>query len=311
MSDKFVITVQGATGVGKSRLAFDLATELNTQIISADSRQVYKLMDKGTAKPSLEELLKIKHHLIDIIYPNEEYNAGKFIKDASEIISNLYEKEKIPLIVGGTGFYIKSLLWGLFQAPEIPKEIREKLRKEAQNKEPDFFYDYLKKIDKDSAERINPNDLHRILRAIEVYEATGIPLSVHWQKQQIKKNYKSFDILLIQDRKELYEKINERTLKMVNSGLIDEIKKILSMGFTKDDPGLNAVGYKEFIPYIEGKITLNDAIETAQKNTRNYAKRQFTWYRKIHFDLTLDINKIKFSDMIKIIKTKIKDLGSA
>ncbi len=308
MSKICVITIQGATGVGKSKLAFELAQKLDTEIISADSRQVYKLMDKGTAKPTVAELLKVKHHLIDIIYPNEVYNAGRFVADSDKIIAAINNAGKIPLIVGGTGFYIKSLLDGLFKSPQIPNEIRENLRNEAKSKPVEYFYEYLKKIDKESAARINQNDLHRILRAIEVYQATGKTLTQFWKEQKKEEKYRHFDILLFQDREKLYNRINERVLNMIDNGLIEEIKKILQMGFTPNDPGLNAVGYKEFIPYIKNEISLDTAIAAAQQNTRNYAKRQFTWYRKIHFDLTLDINSIKFSDILNLIISKIKNL---
>ncbi len=305
-----IITIQGPTGVGKSKVAFELAKILHTDIIGADSRQIYKLMDIGTAKPTPKELLQIKHHLIDIIYPNETYSAGKFAEDAKNIIMNMHKNNKIPIIAGGTGFYIKSLLHGLFKSPEIPKEIRENLRKQAKEKPEGYFYDYLKKIDPESAKRINKNDRHRILRAIEVYLATNKTLTEFWKEQKHTQLFESFDILLVRDREDLYKIINKRILKMIDSGLIAEIKNILKMGYTPQDPGLNAVGYKEFIPYLKGEKSLQDAIQTAQKNTRNFAKRQFTWYRKIDFDLTLDINRIKFSDILKIILNKIKFLES-
>lgn len=304
-----IITIQGPTGVGKSNLAIKLAKKMNTEIISADSRQIYKLMDIGTAKPSIDELIAVKHHLIDIIYPNEEYSAGKFIRDATAIAKDIYGRGKIPIIVGGTGFYIKSLLYGLFEAPAIPKDIRDNLRKEAETKSNEYFYEYLKKIDPVTADRVNINDIHRILRSIEVYETTKIPISKLWKEQQNNLSFESYNILLTMDRKDLYEKINIRIVNMIKNGLIDEIKKILNMGYSKADHGMNAVGYKEFIPYIEGDLSLEDAIWRAQKNSRNYAKRQLTWYRKNEFDLTMDINEIKFSNIIKKIDDKHQLFG--
>lgn len=304
-----IITIQGPTGVGKSHVALELAKELNSEIISADSRQIYKLMDIGTAKPNVDELIAVKHHLIDIIYPNQEYSAGKFINDATIIAKDIYSRGKLPIIAGGTGFYVKSLLSGLFKSPSIPTNIREKLRKEAETKPNEYFYDYLKKIDPANAIKTNVNDLQRILRFIEVYETTKTPISQLWEEQQRTNPFKSYNILLTMDRKYLYEKINNRIMNMIKNGLITEIKKILSMGYTKDAHGMSAVGYKEFIPYIEGDLVLEDAIWLAQKNTRNYAKRQFTWYRKNEFDLTIDVNEIRFSDIMKKIYDKCRLFG--
>ncbi len=297
-----VIIIQGPTAVGKSALALKLAEELNSEIISADSRQVYKLLNIGTAKPSQEEQEKIKHHLIDIVYPNQEYSAGDFAKDALQIIKHLNKQKKMPIIVGGTGFYIKSLVEGIFDAPQIPPEIRVNLKQTAIEKGSEFLYKRLKKIDPESAERIDPNDLNRISRALEVYEATGKTITQHWQQQPSgKKIIQAFNIFISDDRNALYERINKRVDSILEKGLLQEMNKLLKMGYGENDPGMNTVGYKELFPFFSKEKKLEDCIEEIKKHTRNYAKRQFTWFRKIDFDLTLEVNRITFLNVLEKI----------
>ena len=297
-----VIIIQGPTAVGKSALALRLAEELNSEIISADSRQVYKLLNIGTAKPSREEQEKIKHHLIDIVYPDQNYSAGDFAKDAFHVIKNLNEHNKIPIIVGGTGFYIQSLVEGIFDAPDISPEIRINLKQTAIEKGTKFLYERLKKIDPDSAERTEPNDLNRVIRALEVYEATGKTITQHWQQQVThKKIIQAFNIFISDDRDALYERINKRVDAMLEKGLLQEMNKLLKIGYGENDPGMNTVGYKELFPFFSKEKKLEKCIEEIKKHTRNYAKRQFTWFRKIDFDLTLQVNKITFLNVLEKI----------
>ena len=302
-----IITIQGPTAVGKSSLALKIAEELSTEIISADSRQVYKYLDIGTSKPTKEEQELIKHHLIDIVYPHEEYNAGMFIKDAEPIITGLYEKKKIPLIVGGTGFYIKSLLEGLVEIPDIPKSIRNEFEKIAEEKGADNIHEHLKNIDPYAAKRIEKNDVQKMLRAIEVWEFTGKPISQFWKEQKTENKYNVFNILLTEKREILYQRIEQRVDKMMKKGLLEEVKELLKKGYKESDPGLITVGYREFYPYLKKEKNLDDCISLVKQNTRNYAKRQFTWFRKIDFDLTLPANDIKFYDIIELLK----DFGNA
>ena len=298
-----LIIIQGPTAVGKSSIANKLALELHTEIISADSRQVYTYLDIGTEKPSKEIQSKIKHHLIDIVAPNEEYSAGDFIKDTEKLIYELHKKDKLPLIVGGTGFYIKALLEGIFKSPSIPREIREKLIQIAEEKGSEFLYEYLMEVDPSSAARTNPNDLHRTIRALEVYEATGKTITNLWQKNPSnKRNFKPFNILISEDREILYKRINHRADEMLKNGLLKEMKELLKKGYNEKSPGMNTVGYKELFPYFEKKRNLEECIQEIKKNTRNYAKRQFTWYRKIDFDLTLQSSNINFSIFLQKIR---------
>ncbi len=298
-----IIIIQGPTAVGKSTLAYKLTKEFHTEIISADSRQVYKYLDIGTAKPSKEIQNKIKHHLIDIVNPGEEYSAGDFVKDTEKLIYEFHKKDKLPLIVGGTGFYIKALIEGIFKAPSIPREIREKLKQIAEEKGSEFLYEYLKEKDPCSAERANPNDVHRIIRALEVYEATGKTITQLWQENPPdKRNFKTFNILITENREILYKHINHRVDEMLKNGLLKEMKELFKKGYNEKSPGMNTVGYKELFPYFEEKRNLEECIREIKKNTRNYAKRQFTWYRKIDFDLTLQASNINFSIILQKIK---------
>ena len=294
-----VVIIQGPTAVGKSDLAILLAQHFKTELISADSRQVYKFLDIGTAKPSQEEQEKVKYHLIDIITPDQEYSAGDFAHDAHDIIVEQSKKRIIPIVVGGTGFYIKSLLEGIFQSPDVPREIREKLKKTGKEKGSAFLYEKLKKVDPSSAKRADPNDLNRIIRALEVYEFTGKTITRLWKENPfIKRNYRTLNILISEDREILYDRINKRVDKMQDRGLLKELENVLNMGYPRTSPGLNTVGYKELFSYLDGNSTLMQCMEEIKKHTRNYAKRQFTWYRKIDFDLTLRVSDINFSEII-------------
>ena len=282
-----VITIEGATASGKSALAIVLAEALNTEIISADSRQVYRYLDIGTAKLTKEEQKRVKHHLIDIINPDETYNAGAFVKDASLIIEKLHSEGKIPVICGGTGLYIKALLKGLFSLPPLPQEIRQNLKQHLKEEGLAALYAELKSLDPLFAEKISENDTQRILRGLEVAIGTGIPLSEHWQKQKSSCKYNAFRILIDIPRPELYQRINQRIEKMLAQGLLAEIENLFALGYDENSPGLNCLGYKEFLPYFKKEAGLEECILLAAQHQRNYAKRQVTWYRKGNFDLVI------------------------
>ncbi|MDY0218919.1 MAG: tRNA (adenosine(37)-N6)-dimethylallyltransferase MiaA [Candidatus Cloacimonas acidaminovorans] len=282
-----VITIEGATASGKSALAIVLAEALNTEIISADSRQVYRYLDIGTAKVTKEEQKRVKHHLIDIINPDETYNAGAFVKDASLIIEKLHSEGKIPVICGGTGLYIKALLKGLFSLPPLPQEIRQNLKQRLKEEGLAALYAELKSLDPLFAEKISENDTQRILRGLEVAIGTGIPLSEHWQKQKSSCKYNAFRILIDIPRSELYQRINQRIEKMLDQGLLAEIENLFALGYDENSPGLNCLGYKEFLPYFKKEAGLEECILLAAQHQRNYAKRQVTWYRKGNFDLVI------------------------
>ena len=298
-----VITVEGATASGKSSVSLKIATALNTDIISADSRQVYRYLDIGTAKPSRDEQQNVKHHLIDIVDPNQEYSAGKYATDCFSVIKSLREKNRLPLITGGTGFYIKSLFTGLFESPPIADNVRDNLDTLEANKGVKHLHLLLEEIDPVSAKRIHPNDSYRIKRALEVWIATGKSLSKHWEEQNNGKTVLlPFRILIYENRNTLYERINNRMESMIDQGLLSEIRNLLAEGYKTTDPGMNSVGYKEFYPHILGNVGFQPCLEEAKKNTRNYAKRQLTWYRKLHYDYYVRDNEFSVDKLFHLLK---------
>lgn len=273
-----VIIIVGPTGSGKTKLSLMLAELLNSEIISADSRQIFKFLDIGTAKPTKEELKKVKHHLIDKINPDKDYNASKFAADAEQIIKKIFEQKKIPIVVGGSGLYIKALIDGIAESADTNSELREELltlRKKMGN---EYLYNELKKVDKVSAEKMLPQNWKRVIRALEVYKLTGKPIWMHYQNQQIEREFSFKQIGLNWKREELYKKIENRVGKMIEDGFIDEVKNVLDMGYSRNINALNTVGYKEIIEYLDNRISLERAIELIKRNTRRYAKRQMTWF---------------------------------
>ena len=267
----------GPTASGKTDIAVELGTKLPLEIISADSMQVYKYMDIGTAKPNVEQREKVKHYLIDIVCPDEEWNASYFVKEANKLAKDIINKDSIPLIVGGTGLYLNAFI-NDFSFPIAPPslEIRSMLSKKNTF---DLYYE-LKNIDPLSAEKISKNDKKRIMRALEVYYQTGKRISV------LQKNNKRNDLILIcldDEREKIYSRINERVDCMFKKGLIDEVKSLLEMGFDKKLPSMQALGYKETIDYLNGFLTKEETIELVKKKTRNFAKRQISWFKR--FDI--------------------------
>ncbi len=304
-----LITIEGPTASGKSDLALRLALELGTQIISADSRQVYRYMDIGTAKPSLDDLAAVKHHLIDIIDPSQSYNAGSFRAAAGEVIHFLHERGQIPIVCGGTGLYVNALLRGLFPEIAISEDIREQLKERLQTEGLSTLYQELAEIDPLFAAGISANDRQRVLRGLEVYQATGLPISDHWRRQQDEGNFQAFRILIDPPREILYERINERVSQMLDRGLLSEIKNLFMMGFDASSPGLNSVGYKEYFPHLLEAAPLERCAALAAQHTRNYAKRQCTWYRKDKFDLTLGSNVCIISEVANLIRDWHKSIN--
>lgn len=297
---KPVIIIQGPTAVGKSSLALEIAQKLNLEIISADSRQVYKYMDLATAKPTKEEQKLVKHHLIDVITPDQAYNAGRFARQATEIIDN--SDLKFPIICGGTGFYISSFLEGLCDIPDIDPEVRETLSKNWDSLGSENMYKQLISIDPQLAQKVASNDKQRIIRGLEVYHSTNKKLSAYWEEQGLLEPRKVLNILILDQRETIYQRINKRYEQMVRSGLLDEIKSLLDMGYDEKSPGLTAVGYKELLPYILHKADLAECINLAKQHSRNYAKRQLTWYKRNNFNLVFFRKSINYNSIDSYIK---------
>jgi len=291
----FSIIILGATASGKTNLSLELASQ-NGEIISVDSRQVYKYMDIGTAKPSNEELLSIPHHLISIIEPNERFTAGLFKRESEKLIDNIYNKDKIPFLVGGTGLYFNSILYGLSPIPAVPTYIRDFVDEKIKTKGIERIYEILAKIDPLYAEKVHKNDRQRISRAIEVFCFTKKPISSFFVKR-INNNIRFIKIGIEMDRELLYKRIDYRVDIMIKNGLIEETENLLKMGYSKDSFGMKTIGYAEIVDYIENRISKEEAIELIKRNTRHYAKRQITWFKKID-----GISWFNYNDT-----TKIKD----
>lgn len=277
--NKKILIITGPTAVGKSKYAVKIAQKMNGEIISLDSMQVYKFMNIGTAKPSKEELKKIPHHLIDIIKPDQGFSVAKFIQITNKKIQEIIKKGKRPILVGGTGLYLRALLYGFdFPKAGYEEKIRDDLHTFAQKHGIKVLYNKLKKVDPNSAKKIHLNDKFRIIRALEVYYLTGKPIS----KQQFsnKKHINKYKIIcLTTDRPKLYELIDRRVDAMINKGLIKEVKRLLKKGYNQDLPALKAIGYKEVIDYLNGRFDYNEMIRLIKRNSRHLAKRQMTWFR--------------------------------
>lgn len=275
-----LIIIVGPTGIGKTGLSLLLAQELGAEIVNADSLQVYKLMDIGTAKPSPEERKLAPHHLIDIVYPNEAYNAARYRHDAEEVIRNISDQGKSALVVGGTGLYIRALTRGLFYCPVNDDRLQQSLRHEMEKKGIDYLYAELKQIDPRAAEKIHCHDKVRIMRALEVFRLTGTPISVYQAEHRFSESkYDTLKIGLELDRDKLYEKIERRTHKMFQSGLIDEVKGLLKSGYAEDLKPLQSLGYRHVIRYLKNQYAFDEMMRTMIRDTRRYAKRQLTWFR--------------------------------
>ena len=290
-----VIILLGPTGVGKTGASILLAKALNTEIISADSMQIYRHMDIGTAKPSKEERATVRHHMIDIVNPSEAYSTGKYIEAVVPIIEGLHKTERIPVVVGGTGLYIKAMTRGIFSGPSADWTLREDLLS-MEKEENGSLYNYLKELDPEAAEKITPNDTRRIIRALEVCLKSKETLSEMQKKLTRPLPYEFIKIGLSRERKELYNIIEERVDKMIIDGLVNEVKKAIEMIGNSEIPlpSMQAIGYKDIAMYLQGQITLDEAIRLVKRGTKRYAKRQFTWFRKeedIHWVNITGINE--------------------
>ncbi len=278
---KRLLIIAGPTAVGKTDTGIILADKLNGEIISADSMQIYKNMDIGTAKPNLEERRGVIHHLIDIINPDENFSVAEFQRLAGGIIDDLISSKKLPVIVGGTGLYINSLIYDMdFTQFASNRKLRETLQEEAEKMGNEYIHDKLKKIDPNLADRIHPNNVRRVIRAIEVYHGTGDKMGDFSRDIVLNDEYEFFLAGLTRERSELYDRINKRVDIMIEQGLIEEVRDLVNLGYSKDLISFKGLGYKEIIEYLEGRYDLNEAIRILKRNTRRYAKRQLTWFRR-------------------------------
>lgn len=279
---KPLVILTGPTAVGKTALSIKLASEIGGEIISADSMQVYRQMDIGSAKIKPEEMGGIPHHMIDILEPEEELNVCLFEKLALEAMEQIYERGHIPVVVGGTGFYIQALLYQIdFTEEETDTAYRDKLWQLGEEKGNHYLHELLRKVDPKSAEEIHENNRKRVIRALEFYENCGKPISTHNKEQRQKTSaYNSCYFVLTDDRKKLYERIESRVDQMLSKGLVDEVRTLKERGCNASMVSMQGLGYKEILEYLDGRCSLLEAVEKIKKETRHFAKRQLTWFRR-------------------------------
>ncbi len=274
-----VIVIVGPTAIGKTELSLKLAKDLNGEIISGDSMQVYKGLDIGTAKASKEEQEMVPHHLIDIIEMTEDYTVSDFQTKARSLIEDITSRGKVPIIVGGSGLYIQSVLYD-YQFPNEARDeaVTKELEKEVESKGIEPLYNRLKEIDPKQADKIHPNNHRRVIRAVEIYETTGLTMTEIQERQKVTPLYEVQFIGLEMDRALLYERINQRIDIMVQNGLIAEVSKVFE-NVDQTSQAMSGIGYKEFIPYFRGESSLHECMDTLKKNSRRFAKRQYTWFK--------------------------------
>lgn len=298
MKDLFILA--GPTAVGKTDISIKLAKKLNGEIISADSMQIYKYMDIGSAKITKEEMQGVPHYLIDVVEPHENFNVSEYKKMTQESINNILGRGKLPMLVGGTGLYINSLIYNYdFTEAGNDEEYRSYLQSLAETEGKEYVHGLLKDVDMESFNRLYPNDLKRVIRALEVYKLTGKTISEFNEENDIYDiPYNVFYFVLNMDREKLYDRINRRVDIMLEQGLIDEVKKLKSMGYTADMQSMKGIGYKEILYYLDGNISLDEAIYLIKKGSRNYAKRQLTWFRKDKRVIWIDKDQFNNEDEI-------------
>lgn len=309
---KPLVIIAGPTAVGKSDMAVMLAKRINGEIISADSMQVYRGMDIGSAKITLEEMQGVPHHLIDILDPTEEFNVALFQKLASKACEEIYNRGHIPIVAGGTGFYIQALLYGIdFEESEGEISAYRRELEEIGAKDPDRLYDMLKDVDPASCEIIHKNNIKRVVRALEFYKDTGRPISEHNSEQRKKDSvYNSCYFVLNAERDKVYEKIDRRVDIMLEKGLEAEVLKLKEQGLTVNHVSMNGLGYKEFLSYFNGEISFDEAVYRIKRDSRHFAKRQITWFKREKEVIWLkredfdNSNDKILDEMIKNLKTK-------
>ena len=302
MKDK-ILVLAGPTGVGKTELSINLAKKLKGEIISADSMQIYKYMDIGSAKVTKEEMDGIKHYMIDIVDPKDEFSVSEYKDLGDKALNEILNKGKLPMIVGGTGLYINSLTCNMnFSETEKDEDYRKELEEAAREKGNLYVHELLKDIDPISYKNIHPNNLKRVIRALEVYKVTGHPFSSYNSGESFyDTEYDIYFYVLTMNRERLYERINKRVDIMMEKGLLEECIKLKEMGYTSSMQSMQGIGYKEILYYFEGKISLETAIDMIKQGSRNYAKRQLTWFRRDPRAVFLDKDVLSEEEIINKI----------
>lgn len=295
---KPLVVLTGPTAVGKTKLSISLAKALNGEIISADSMQVYKYMDIGSAKITEKEMDGVPHHLIDVLSPFEEFHIVRFQELSKKAMEDIYNRGKTPVFVGGTGFYIQAITKDIdFTEGEEDKQYREELSRLAAEKGNEFLHEMLREVDKKSAEEIHANNVKRVIRALEFYKENGFPISQHNEEQkQNETPYNLAYFVLNAPRDLLYERIDRRVDEMMENGLVKEVQKLKDMGCRREMTSMQGLGYKEILSFLDGEIPLDEAVRILKRDTRHFAKRQLTWFRRESNVVWVDKDKFAFND---------------
>lgn len=306
---KPLVILTGPTAVGKTKASIGLAKAIGGEIISADSMQVYKQMDIGSAKIKPSEMDGIPHYLVDILEPDEEFHVVLFQQMAKQAIQKIYEKGKIPILVGGTGFYIQAVLYDIdFSENEKDTSYREELEKLAQTKGAEYLHDLLREVDEKSAQDIHANNVKRVIRALEYFHQTGEKISEHNEEQRKKVSPYNFSYFVLNDeRAHLYEKINLRVYQMINEGLVREVQSLKEKGYTRDMVSMQGLGYKEMLDYLDNKCSLEEAVEIIKRDTRHFAKRQITWFKRESDVTWIDKKEYDYNEE-RILKAMLQEL---
>lgn len=306
---KPLVILTGPTAVGKTKASIGLAKAIGGEIISADSMQVYKQMDIGSAKIKPSEMDGIPHYLVDILEPDEEFHVVLFQQMAKQAIQKIYEKGKIPILVGGTGFYIQAVLYDIdFSENEKDTSYREELEKLAQTKGAEYLHDRLREVDEKSAQDIHANNIKRVIRALEYFHQTGEKISEHNEEQRKKVSPYNFSYFVLNDeRAHLYEKINLRVDQMINEGLVREVQSLKEKGYTRDMVSMQGLGYKEMLDYLDNKCSLEEAVEIIKRDTRHFAKRQITWFKRESDVTWIDKKEYDYNEE-RILKAMLQEL---
>lgn len=314
MEKKPLIILAGPTAVGKTKLSIALAKAIHGEIISADSMQVYKHMDIGTAKIKQEEMQGVVHHLIDILEPSEDFNVVLFASYAKKAMEECWNKAKIPILVGGTGFYIQAVLYDIdFTENDKDKSYRNRLEQLGKEKGAEYLHELLQKADEKAASQIHPNNMKRVIRALEFYEKSGQKISVHNEEQKLKESPYAYAYFVLNDEREvLYDRINRRVDKMLEDGLVEEVKQLLEAGVPKTAVSMQGLGYKEIASFLTGEYTYEEAIYYLKRDTRHFAKRQLTWFKREPDVIWLNRpafhqkEELILQEMLQIIKEKLE-----
>lgn len=298
LKKKPVLVLTGPTAVGKTALSLKLAAAVNGAVVSADSMQVYRGMDIGSAKILPEERQGIPHYLIDVLEPEEDFNVALFKAMALRAMQEIWKNGQVPIITGGTGFYIQAVLRDIdFSESEGKSDIRSAYEKLAEERGPQALHAILAEKDPEAAREIHPNNLKRVIRALEFYDQTGTPISRHNEEQRAKDSPYCYVYFVLNDeRKRLYDRIDRRVDQMIGAGLVDEVRRLKARGLTENNVSMKGLGYKELFPYLDGKCTLSEAVEIIKRDTRHFAKRQITWFKRESGIIWINKNEFNYED---------------